>query len=101
MSENQLQQDTPHFTPEAELTGEHIDRQDEVDNAIMDFIQKLIPPQYRKPLPEGECQFDWDAEWGANLRDDVQTIIFDLLGLSENEREQFEMNFYPFLKNEE
>ena len=91
---------TKHFTPEEELATEHIGRQDEVDNEITDFVNRLIPPQYRT-VQDGEQQFEYDGEWAGELRDEVQSIIFRLLELPESAREQFEMNFYPFLKNEE
>lgn len=89
------------FVPEEELTGEQIDRQGETDNAIYQLVNSLVPAQYRKNLPEGEPQFEWDIEWLANLREEIQDVIFNLLELPDEKREQFEMNFYPWIKNEE
>lgn len=101
----------PHLIPEDELPDDQLNRQIEVDSEIQRLLNDLIPPQYVNTVcGQTGVQIAHDIEIIGRVRDLIQDIICDELGLlegvtSEAERaerlEQFEMNFFPFLRSEE
>lgn len=101
----------PHLVPEDELSDEHLNRQIIVDSDIQKLLNDLIPPQYvETPQNQTGVQIAEKIEVIGRVRDFIQDIILEELGLldgitSDEERaervEQFEMNFFPFLRNEE
>lgn len=76
---------------ESELTSEQISRQDFVDNEIFNLVVALIPTKHLIVL-------DWNPEWIGEIRDKIQNVIFNELNLSEDKRGEFEMKFYPYIK---
>lgn len=66
-----------------ELSLRELERQDIVDSAISELIYNLIPI---------ECEFDWDIELISIIRDAVQEVIVDRLGV------MTEQEFYPYLE---
>lgn len=65
-----------------ELTAQQIERQDFVDNAIFDLINKLIP--------SGK-ETEWDIEIIGEIRDAIQTKLVERGICSEQE-------FYPYIE---
>ena len=65
------------------LTQKQIDRQDFVDNAVFDVIQLVNPT--RKKLK-------WDIEVMGGVRDAIEDVLVDKLGLCS------EKTFYPFIE---
>lgn len=66
-----------------ELTEAEIERQDSVDFAIYNLVASLVP------TPEN---VDWDIEWIAEIRDTIQEMIVNKLGL------MTEQEFYPYIE---
>lgn len=66
------------------LTNRQIARQDFVDNQIFELIQKFLPQSK---------QIDWNIETIGAIRDAISEQIVDKKFISE-------MQFYPYLKNE-
>ena len=65
------------------LTQKQIERQDFVDNAIFDVIQKVNPTKKK---------FKWNIEFIGEVRDSVEKILVDRLGFCS------EKVFYPFIE---
>lgn len=65
------------------LTKAQLERQDFVDNAVFELIQKLDP--------SGKG-IQWNIEMIGNIRDEIQYWIVEYLGLSDK------LLFYPFIK---
>ncbi len=65
-----------------ELTRQQIERQDFVDNAIFDLMNRLIP---------SDKEMEWDIEAIGEVRDVI---------LAQFERKGFctEMEFYPYIE---
>jgi hypothetical protein len=63
------------------FTGAETDRQDIVDNLIYQLLTDLAP---------WGSEIDWDIEYIAEVRDVIQEILVDELGL------MTEMQFYPY-----
>jgi len=63
------------------FTGAETDRQDIVDNLIYQLLTDLAP---------WGTEIDWDTEYIAEVRDVIQEILVDELGL------MTEMQFYPY-----
>ena len=65
-----------------ELTGQQIERQDFVDNAIFNLINELIP---------SDKEMEWDIEFIGVVRDAIQTRLVEKGICSEQE-------FYPYIE---
>ena len=65
-----------------ELTGQQIERQDFVDNAIFNLINELIP---------SDKEMEWDIEFIGVVRDAIQTRLVEKGICSEHE-------FYPYIE---
>jgi hypothetical protein len=90
---------------EYELTCRATETQDAVDNAIFHLVNTLVPFGTLAFPEEAEWQsgemepvIQWDMEWIAEIRESVQTIIYDRLKLKEQgvTTDVFEMHFYPY-----
>ena len=57
-----------------EMSDEQIKRQDFVDNAIFELIQRINPT---------ERQISWDIEMIGNIRDSLVSELQNKLGISE------------------
>jgi len=66
-----------------ELTEEQIGKQDFVDNAIYNLIQKLNPV---------DKEIAWDIEMIGEIRDVVREWMVERLKITD------EQNFYPYLE---
>ena len=67
------------------LTKKQIERQDFVDNQIVELIQKLLP---------ASKMIDWDIEAIGAIRDAIRAQVVDKKGVTS------EAKFYPYLKIE-
>ena len=65
-----------------ELKKNQIERQDFVDNTILDLLKTLNPTNK---------QLDWDIEMISNIRDIVKTWIVEKTSCSEQD-------FYPYIE---
>jgi hypothetical protein len=70
--------------PNGELSLREIERQDCVDNAIHNFIEDMIP--------NATDYLEWNIENIGIIRDALQEIIVDKLGL------MTEQEFYPYIE---
>lgn len=70
------------------LTDKQIERQDEVDGAIMGMVVDLAPEKARDDI-------EWDIEMIGRIRDEVIGWVCDRLGLMSEEE------FYPSEDGEE
>ena len=66
-----------------ELTQKQIDRQDFVDNEILDLLKRLLPQN---------TSLDWDIEIIATVRETIRIQLTDK-GLITSEQ-----RFYPYIK---
>ncbi len=64
-----------------ELTAQHIERQDFVDNAIFDLINELTPT---------DKKMEWDIKAIGQIRDAIQSQLVDRGFCTEQE-------FYPYI----
>lgn len=92
---------------EQELTNVQIERQDIVDNAIYSLVNELVPARYREMLPMEVTDsgfagkgVPWDQDWIAMMRDNIGEIIIAYL-TCDVDSDEFEMEFYPYLKEED
>lgn len=65
-----------------ELTAQQIERQDFVDNALFELINKLIP---------SEKEMEWDIEIISEIRDAIQSQLVEKGFCTEQE-------FYPYIE---
>jgi hypothetical protein len=66
-----------------ELTGQEIERQDYVDNAIHQLLQELCP---------SELTVGWNIEMIADIRERIRHWLVEQYGLID------EMTFYPYIE---
>jgi hypothetical protein len=67
-----------------ELTDKQVDRQDFVDNAVYQLIQKVNPT---------DIFIEWDIEIIGEIRDVIKAWIVERMKITD------EQKFYPFLED--
>jgi hypothetical protein len=70
----------------SELTQQQIDRQDFVDNNILEFLNSM--------QPEKRGTIEHDIELVGKVRDAIQEVLVDDLHMCT------EMEFYPYIETE-
>ena len=77
-----------------ELTRKQLNRQDFVDISIYHLINELVPPTFY------DKKLDWNINWISNIRISVENILKKELSIETSNLDQFDMDFYPYLEEE-
>ena len=77
-----------------ELTRKQLNRQDFVDISIYHLINELVPPTFY------DNKLDWNINWISNIRISVENILKKELSIETSNLDQFDMDFYPYLEEE-
>ena len=85
-----------------ELTREQLNRQDYVDNMIWELVENLEPNKIELPDNSLLVGIRYDAEVAGEIRDIIENALWEKVGkFHYKNRDEFEMAFYPYLKEED